>query len=119
MNVRVVILHAAEADLLELRRHLLGRFGAAAWKGSYAKIKQAVTRIAAHPHAGKLPEELAELNLMQYRQVLAGMNRVIYELRDETAYVHVICDARRDLRTLLMRRLVETDIAVRPGNPAE
>ena len=108
MTVQVVILHSAETDLRELRDHIRRRFGAAAWNNSYAKIKQAAKRIATHPRAGRLPEELIDLNLMQYRQVLAGMNRIIYELRDGTAYVHLICDARRDLRTLLMRRILET-----------
>ena len=110
MIVRVVILHGAEADLRDLRHHLRQRFGAAAWQDSYRAIKRAVARIAAHPQAGKLPDELAALNLVQFRQVLAGMNRIIYELRGDIAYVHVVCDARRDLRAVLLRRLLE-------GNP--
>jgi toxin ParE1/3/4 len=34
------------------------------------------------------------------------MNRIIYEVRDDTAYIHVVCDARRDLQSLLMKRIV-------------
>lgn len=81
----------------------------AAWDCSYAQIKQAVARIATHPRVGKLPDELTALNLRQYRQVLAHRNRILYELRDELAFVHVICDARMDLRTLLMRRILEVE----------
>jgi plasmid stabilization system protein ParE len=110
VTTNVVVLRSAETDLRDVRDHIRRRFGEAAWDNSYAKIRKAVGRIAAHPLAGKLPEELADLNLMQYRQVLAGMNRVIYELRDGTAYVHAICDARRDLRTLLMRRILEAGL---------
>ena len=36
------------------------------------------------------------------------MNRIIYEHRADMAYVHVICDVRRDLRAVLLRRLLET-----------
>ena len=108
--MEVVILRSAETDLRDLRDHIRRRFGATAWKDSDTKIRQAVKRIAAHPLAGKLPEELTDLGLIQYRQVLAGVNRIIYELRDGTAYVHVICDARRDLRALLMRRIIETGL---------
>jgi len=39
-------------------------------------------------------------------KLLVGMNRIIYEVRDETLYIHIICDARRDLRTLLLRRVL-------------
>lgn len=34
------------------------------------------------------------------------MNRIIYELRDRAVYVHVVCDTRRDLRAVLLRRLL-------------
>jgi len=38
---------------------------------------------------------------------VTGNKRIIYELRGDMACVHVICDVRRDLRALLLRRLVE------------
>jgi len=46
------------------------------------------------------------LGLQQYRQVISGMSRIIYELRDEVIYIHIVCDTRRDMRTLLSRRLL-------------
>lgn len=64
-------------------------------------------RIEAYPQAGRIPDELATLNLAQYRQTPSGTNRIIYELRGDTASVHIICDVRMDLQTLLMRRLLQ------------
>jgi plasmid stabilization system protein ParE len=110
MTTRVVILHGAEADLNDLRRYVRQRFGAGAWKDSLAAMRKATGRIASHPRAGKVPVELVDLNLAQFRQVLAGSNRIIYELRGDMAFVHVICDVRRDLRALLLRRLVEAPL---------
>ena len=107
MTTQVVILHAAEADLHELRHYVRHRFGTDSWQDTHAAIRQAMARISAHPQAGRVPDELAAQNMTQYRQVLAGMNRIIYELRADMAYVHVICDVRRDLRALLLRRLME------------
>ena len=115
MTVQVVILQGAEADLHELRHYLLRRFGRPHWRDSKQAIARALARIASQPRPGKLPEELLALNLAQYRQVLAGMNRIIYEVRGGMAYVHVICDVRRDLRALLLRRILETDA---PDHPA-
>ncbi|WP_256327215.1 hypothetical protein [Variovorax sp. EL159] len=54
--------------------------------------------IEVHPHAGRIPEELENLSTAQYRQVVSGMNRIIYEVRLDTAYIHLICDTRRDLK---------------------
>jgi len=76
MSIKIVILESAEHDLKTF------------------------------PHAGSIPEEFEKLNLSQYRQVLSGMNRIIYEVRLDTVYIHIITDARRDLKSLLTRRLL-------------
>jgi hypothetical protein len=39
---------------------------------------------------------------------LSGQNRVIYTRRDDTIYIHVVTDMRRDLPTLLKKRLLRT-----------
>ena len=108
MSVRVVVLRGAEADLCELRRYVHQRFGDKAWAQSLKALRAAIARIAAHPQAGRVPDELQMLGLTQYRQMLAGANRVVYERRADVAYVHLVCDARRDLKAVLMRRLVES-----------
>jgi len=72
----------------------------------YPKIKEAVRILKNFPQAGCIPEEIEKLNLTQYRQVLSGMNRVIYELRQDVIYIHIVVDARRDMNALLTRRLL-------------
>jgi plasmid stabilization system protein ParE len=104
--MKVVFLRSAEADLKDLRRYIIKTFGVVAWASSYGKIKDSVAMIEAHPKAGRIPEELEDLNATQYRQVIAGMNRIIYEVRVDATYIHVVCDTRRDLKSLLMRRLI-------------
>lgn len=104
--MKVVFLRSAEADLKDLRRYIIKNFGTDTWTASYEKIKQSVAMIEAHPQAGRVPEELENLNTAQYRQVISGRNRLIYEVRMDIAYIHVVCDTRRDLKTLLMRRMV-------------
>lgn len=103
--MKVVLLRAAEADLRDLKRYVVTNFGEDAWRKSFKKIRDAVAMIAQHPGVGRVPPELESLHITQYQQVLAGMNRIIYERRADTAYVHLICDDRRDLKRLLMRRL--------------
>jgi len=104
--MRVVFLRSAEADLQDLRAYVVKNFGAGTWPTSYRKLKDAVALIEAHPLSGKVPDEFRGLNIAQYRQMLSGMNRIIYEVRDDTAYIHLVCDTRRDLKSLLMKRIV-------------
>jgi plasmid stabilization system protein ParE len=107
MTVTVILLQSAETDLRELKSYLVENSGQAAWQQSYTKIKDTIARVAAPPRMGGIPNELTTLNLVQYRQVLSGMNRIIYELRGGTAFVHIICDTRKDLQTLLMSRILK------------
>lgn len=107
--MNVVFLHSAEQDLLELKDYILKNFGATAWRASYRKIRDATTRLKRFPHEGHVPEELARLDIAQYRQVIAGMNRIIYEIRGDTLFIHVVCDTRKEMRALLARRLLRPD----------
>ena len=104
--MKLVFLQAAEADMKDLKVYIVKNFGRDVWLTSYGKIKSSVAMIQDHPQAGRIPPELESLNIAQYRQVLSGMNRIIYEQRGNTAYIHIICDTRRDLQGLLMKRIV-------------
>lgn len=106
MSFRVVFLRSAEHDLKELRAYILRNFGKDIWQASYGKIKDTVNTLATFPLEGKIPEEIECLNLTQFRQVLSGMNRIVYEVRQETIYIHIVCDTRKDMRSLLTRRLL-------------
>jgi len=106
MGSKVVILASAEQDLKELRAYILNNFSIDTWHTTYAKIKETIRSLQLFPQAGVIPEEIAKLNLTQYRQVLSGMNRVIYEVRQDFIYVHIIVDARRHMQALLTRRLL-------------
>ncbi|WP_423680263.1 MULTISPECIES: type II toxin-antitoxin system RelE/ParE family toxin [unclassified Undibacterium] len=106
MGFKVVILDSAEQDLKELRAYILKNFSVETWRTTYAKIREAIRNLQNFPQAGSVPEEIEKLNLSQYRQVVSGMNRVIYEVRQDVIYVHVVVDTRRDMNALLTRRLL-------------
>lgn len=106
MTSRVVFLKSAEQDLKELRRYVVREFGNETWQASLARIRDCVKNIGAFPIGGSVPDELERLNLTQYRQVVAGMNRIIYEVRQDAIYIHIVCDIRKDMQSLLARRLL-------------
>ena len=110
MSFKVVILQSAETDLKELRTYLTKHFSAQTWQSTFASLKAAIRHLESLPYAGAIPEEIEKLNLNQYRQILSGMNRVIYEVREQTVYIHIVADTRKNLPALLMKRLLQ-------GNP--
>ncbi len=78
----------------------------ATWKVRYGKIKTSIRNLGAFPLSGSIPDELETLGLIQYRQTLSGMNRIIYEVRQDIIYIHIIIDTRGDLKDVLMQRLL-------------
>ena len=104
--MRVVLLASAELDLKELRRYIRQNFSQETWQKTYGQLKETIRNLASFPYFGSIAPELETLNLSQYRQALSGMNRVIYEVRQDAVYIHIIVDSRRDLKSFLMHRLV-------------
>lgn len=106
MSLKVVILESAEHDLKELRAYIVKNFSLEIWQNTYDNLKASIHNLQELPQVGSIPDEIEKLNLSQYRQILSGMNRIIYEVRQETIYIHIIVDARRDMKSLLTRRLL-------------
>ncbi len=105
-GLRVVILESAEHDLRELRSYIIKNFSISTWRNSYSSLKKTIRHLQHFPQAGTIPEEIEKLNLTQYRQVLSGVNRIIYERRQDVVYIHIIADSRTELLNLLTRRLL-------------
>ncbi len=104
--MKVIILDSAEQDLKELRSYIVKNFSHATWLKTFAKLKESIRNLASFPLLGAVPPELESLNLNQYRQIVSGMNRVVYEPTADAVYIYMIVDTRRDLNTLLMQRLM-------------
>ncbi len=71
------------------------------------KITQVAESIATFPDRGSRPRELPPGLESDYRQVFFKPYRVIYQVRNDEVVVHLIADGRRNLQTLLLRRLTE------------
>ena len=106
--MKVYFLAGAQEDLRALCHYTLRNFGEEVWRDNYQKIKDSVNRLQTAPESSSTPEELADLNLSQYRQVVSGTYRIFYEIRGDTLDIHLVCDVRRDMLTLLSRRLLRS-----------
>ncbi len=68
-------------------------------------LSDAARSIATLPRRGTRPKELPAGIEEEYRQVFFKPYRVIYEVMKDQVVIHVIADGRRDLQSLLLRRL--------------
>lgn len=106
MRMKVVILESAEHDLKDLHSYIVKNFSSENWQDTYAKLKESIRNLQDFPLAGSIPDEIEKLHLSQYRQVVSGLNRIVYEVRQDSIYIHMIVDARRDMNALLTKRLL-------------
>lgn len=58
------------------------------------------------PLRGVNPRELAELGIREYRQVFFKPYRIIYRVVADRVYIYLIADGRRNMQSLLSRRLL-------------
>ena len=71
------------------------------------RIEKAFAGLTTNPNRGTHPPELLELGIREYRQVYFKPYRILYRVLDDKVYVMLITDGRRDMQTLLERRLLE------------
>ena len=71
------------------------------------QIEKALLTLVANPNRGVYPKELLAVGLREYREIFFKPYRIIYRILDDNVYVMVIADGRRDMQTLLQRRLLQ------------
>jgi toxin ParE1/3/4 len=58
------------------------------------------------PERGVYPKELIALGIREYREVFFKPYRIIYRIKDKNVYVLLIVDGRREMQSLLRRRML-------------
>jgi toxin ParE1/3/4 len=73
-------------------------------------VAQEIVRVALtlreFPDRGTYPPELLRMGSRVYRQLFFKPYRVLYRVRAKTVYIAVIADSRRNMASLLARRLL-------------
>jgi toxin ParE1/3/4 len=70
------------------------------------RLMETAESISKLPHRGTRPKELPAGLESEYRQVFFKPYRIIYEVARTEVVIHLIADGRRDLRSLVFRRLI-------------
>lgn len=71
------------------------------------QVEKALQSLSEHPRRGNYPKELLDLGIREYRELLFRPYRIIYRVIENNVYVLVIADGRRDMQSLLQRRLLQ------------
>jgi len=70
-------------------------------------IEKVFSRLSEYPERGVYPKELSALGIREYREIFFKPYRLIYRIMGDKVYILLIVDGRRDMQSLLQRRLLE------------
>lgn len=106
MRCEVLITQGAERDLEEIYDHI-AEFDSPE-KADYvlSRLLEATDRLATFPERGPYPKELQALGIREYRQTYFKPYRLIYRVIGKRVFIYLIADGRRDMQSLLARRLL-------------
>jgi toxin ParE1/3/4 len=103
---RVRIVEDAEQDLIDIHRYVA--LHDSAEKADYVldQLESLCLRLAELPQRGHTPPELDRIGVTVYREVHFKPFRVLYQVIGQEVFVHCVLDGRRDMQSLLERRLL-------------
>ena len=102
----VLLTEGAEQDL-EAIHDYISEFDCVA-NANYVldELMGVVESLSRFPERGSYPKELVGLGIKEYRQTFFKPYRVIYRVTASQVIIYLIADGRRDMQSVLARRLL-------------
>ena len=102
----ILLTKGAEQDLEAIHDHILEFDCIANANHVLDELVSVVESLSKHPERGSYPKELVSLGIKEYRQTLFKPYRVIYRIAGRQVIIYLIADGRRDMQSVLARRLL-------------
>ncbi len=69
------------------------------------EFEENVMSLKEYPKSGRIVPELEKQGILQYRELIQGYYRIIYEISDDKVIVHTIIDGRRNFEDIIISKL--------------
>ena len=106
MRYQVLLTEDAQRDLEQLHDYITEFDTPANADYVLNRVLEVAESLATFPERGAYPKELLALGIREYRQIFFKPYRVIYRVIGKRVYIYLIADGRRDMQSLLSRRLL-------------
>jgi len=107
MAFTVLLTRHAARDLEELYDYVARHDAPGKAEHILGRIEAAFKSLSGSPQRGAYPRELLAMGIREYREVFFKPYCLIFKVVGTKVYVLLIADGRRDLQTLLQRRILE------------
>jgi toxin ParE1/3/4 len=102
----VLLTEGAEQDLEAIHDYISEFDCVASANNVLDKLMDVVESLSKFPERGSYPKELVGLGIKEYRQSFFKPYRVIYRVAGSQVIIYLIADGRRDMQSVLARRLL-------------
>lgn len=102
----VLLTQGAEQDLESIHDYIAEFDSVAHANHVLDRLMEVVDGLAQFPERGNYPKELVALGIKEYRQTAFKPYRVIYRVLGSRVVIYLIVDGRRDMQSVLARRLL-------------
>jgi toxin ParE1/3/4 len=106
VTVKVLLTEDAAVDLQKIYTYILEHDSLQKAEYVLDQLEKKFVSLSALPERGVYPKELMALGIRDYREIFFKPYRIIYRIFNVNVYVYLIVDGRRDMQTLLQRRLL-------------
>jgi plasmid stabilization system protein ParE len=103
----VIILPAAQDDLLSLQAYLLDKWSEADWLKAEDESCEKLVLVDTGFLTGAPVQELASVGIFEYQNVFTSHHKLVYRRINADVYVYAVAAHRQDFQTLLMKRLLK------------
>ncbi len=105
MKFEVLLSEQAERDIEDIYRYIAEHDDVKKADRVLAALEKSCRALADFPERGNAPKELQPLGIAEFREVHYKPYRVIYRIFGTQVVVYCVLDGRRDMQSLLQRRL--------------
>jgi len=105
-NFQVLLTEGSEQDLEAIHDYIAEYDCAANANYVLDQLMDVVESLSRFPERGSYPKELVALGIKEYRQTSFKPYRVIYRVTGSQVIIYLIADGRRDMQSVLARRLL-------------
>jgi toxin ParE1/3/4 len=106
MSFTVFLTEDATRDLEAIYDYVASRDSSEKADYVLEKFEELFNSLSESPERGSYPKELLSLGIREYRTIYFKPYRVIYRVIKQKIYIYLIADGRRDMQSLLERRLL-------------
>ena len=101
---QVIVSKYAKEDLREIISYYQSLSPAYVEK-TISEFEKNILSLKDFPKSGRIVPELAKQGIENFRELIQGYYRIIYEISNDTVNVHAIIDGRRDFEDIIISKI--------------